>query len=383
MMTDKTMTMTMPTKENADLCRNQYDKLARDLLLYYTDTKKGENLIISQMSIMLLLSMLTYSTAGETKSEIEDYLCGDMDGEAFAQWLLATGKAVTDPAFLHSANAVCLRKSFRDAIRDGFGEKLKERFDAELFCSEHMMSDVNHWVKKHTNGMIEEIADKSMDDALLTFMNAIAFDAAWEETYWPSQIKEGRFRSTGNRTEPVTLLKSTEDEYVEDAFFTGMVKPYKGGKYALMALLPKKFGRQYLHKALEQMNLSGLYLSRTRGYIVNVTMPEFTADFDEKMNDYCENKGLQTVFTDHADFSPMSTSALNVGEISHKAKIEVSRHGTKAAAVTFSGFVGCTPGVLEHKNVKLTRPFVYAIVHTETGLPVFAGIENKIAKIVE
>ena len=380
MMTDKTMTMTMPTKENADLCRNQYDKLARDLLLYYTDTKKGENLIISQMSIMLLLSMLTYSTAGETKSEIEDYLCGDMDGEAFAQWLLATGKAVTDPAFLHSANAVCLRKSFRDAIRDGFGEKLKERFDAELFCSEHMMSDVNHWVKKHTNGMIEEIADKSIDDALLTFMNAIAFDAAWEETYWPSQIKEGRFRSTGNRTEPVTVLKSTEDEYIEDDFFTGMVKPYKGGKYALMALLPKKFGRQYLHKALEQMNLSGLYLSRTRGYIVNVTMPEFTADFDENMNNCCKNAGIQTAFTDHADFSPMSTSALKVGEIVHQAKIEVSRHGTKAAAVTHSDVLCGAVDRRDEKNVRLTRPFIYAIVHTETGLPAFTGIENKIAK---
>ena len=380
MMTDKTMTMTMPTKENADLCRNQYDKLARDLLLYYTDTKKGENLIISPMSIMLLLSMLTYSTAGETKSEIEDYLCGDMDGEAFAQWLLATGKAVTDPAILHSANAVCLRKSFRDAIRDGFGEKLKERFDAELFCSEHMMSDVNHWVKKHTNGMIEEIADKSIDDALLTFMNAIAFDAAWEETYWPSQIKEGRFRSTGNRTEPVTVLKSTEDEYIEDDFFTGMVKPYKGGKYALMALLPKKFGRQYLHKALEQMNLSGLYLSRTRGYIVNVTMPEFTADFDENMNNCCKNAGIQTAFTDHADFSPMSTSALKVGEIVHQAKIEVSRHGTKAAAVTHSDVLCGAVDRRDEKNVRLTRPFIYAIVHTETGLPAFTGIENKIAK---
>ena len=109
-------------------------------------------------------------------------------------------------------------------------------------------------------------------------------------------------------------------------------------------------------------------------------MPEFTADFEEKMHDYCENKGLQTVFTDYADFSPMSTSALKVGEIAHKAKIEASRHGTKAAAVTFSGFVGCAPRVLEFREVRLTRPFVYAIVHTETGIPVFAGIENRIAK---
>jgi serpin B len=112
-------------------------------------------------------------------------------------------------------------------------------------------------------------------------------------------------------------------------------------------------------------------------------MPEFTADFDEKMNDYCQNAGIQTAFTDHADFSPMSTSALKVGQIAHKAKIEVSRHGTKAVAVTFSGFVGCAPRVLEFREVRLTRPFVYAIVHTEIGIPVFAGIENRITKIVE
>jgi serpin B len=159
-----------------------------------------------------------------------------------------------------------------------------------------------------------------------------------------------------------------------------MVKPYKGGKYALMALLPKKFGRQYLHKALEQMNLSGLCQSRTRDYIVNVTMPEFTADFDEKMNDYCQNAGIRTAFTDQADFSPMSTSALKVGEIVHQAKIEVSRHGTKAAAVTHSDVLCGAVDRRDEKNVRLTRPFIYAIVHTETGLPAFTGIENKIAK---
>ena len=36
------------------------------------------------------------------------------------------------------------------------------------------------------------------------------------------------------------MLRSDEEGYIEDDFYTGFVKNYKGGKYAFMALLPKK-----------------------------------------------------------------------------------------------------------------------------------------------
>ena len=47
----------------------------------------------------------------------------------------------------------------------------------------------------------------------------------------------------------------------------------------------------------------------------------------------------------------------------------------KAAAVT-AGFAcaGAAPKI--HKVVELNRPFVYAIMHDEMGLPVFTGIVN-------
>ena len=64
--------------------------------------------------------------------------------------------------------------------------------------------------------------------------------------------------------------------------------------------------------------------------------------------------------------------------IIHKAHFEVDRKGTKAAAVIM-GVVcaGCAPMMEDFKTICLDRPFVYAIVHNETGLPVFAGIMNK------
>ena len=66
----------------------------------------------------------------------------------------------------------------------------------------------------------------------------------------------------------------------------------------------------------------------------------------------------------------------DIGLILHKTHIEVDREGTKAAAAT--AVVTCENAVAfdESKVITLNRPFVYAIVDNETGLPMFLGIQN-------
>lgn len=56
----------------------------------------------------------------------------------------------------------------------------------------------------------------------------------------------------------------------------------------------------------------------------------------------------------------------------------MDRKGTKAAVVSmFGGGFGCgAPIFIQYKEVFLVRPFVYAIIHNETGIPVFTGILN-------
>ena len=56
----------------------------------------------------------------------------------------------------------------------------------------------------------------------------------------------------------------------------------------------------------------------------------------------------------------------------------LDRKGTKAVAVTaMLAVAGCLPD-FEEKRVIFDRPFVYAIVHRVTGLPVFVGIINQL-----
>ena len=70
---------------------------------------------------------------------------------------------------------------------------------------------------------------------------------------------------------------------------------------------------------------------------------------------------------------------MTVSGIKHKASIQVDRQGTVAAAVTWAEIeVGCAPIMeyYENKEVHLERPFIYAVMNTETGLPVLTGIYN-------
>ena len=75
----------------------------------------------------------------------------------------------------------------------------------------------------------------------------------------------------------------------------------------------------------------------------------------------------------------MSGEWLKMDQIVHKAKIEVNRKGTIAAAVTMGVMdLGGAPDFENIRFVTLDRPFLYAVVHNETGLPVFAGMVNQL-----
>jgi serpin B len=75
----------------------------------------------------------------------------------------------------------------------------------------------------------------------------------------------------------------------------------------------------------------------------------------------------------------MTEEWLKVESVAHKAVITVDRNGTEAAAVTHAVMLwGCPPDSFKKKRkmVRLNRPFLFAIMHNETELPVFVGILN-------
>ena len=358
----------------------RYNAFTSDLMQRYIKSRKGENVILSPLSILALLSIASDATAGETSAEIKMFLDNGEASPDFGAWLLDIQKSFSSSKVISIANAVCIQKKISESIRPEFIEKLRNDYAGELFASEDIVSAVNKWVRKATNGMIDQIAEDSMKDMLTCLLNAVSFEAKWREEYEENDIYDDEFTDADGNVKEVPFLHSSEQYYIEDDSFPGFTRPYKDTGFVFMALLPKKKRSQsFLVRALKDTNLTDLYQSRTDQYDLSVSMPEFESSFNDDLTAFCREVGIEKVFTEEADFTPMSSEWLKADSIIHKARIEVNRQGTKASAVSAMVVVaGCAPDFDRMKYVELNRPFLYAIVHEETGLPVFTGILNRL-----
>ena len=367
----------------------KYNDLTTRVLNYFLSSDPG-NIVFSPFSVLMLLSIAADAVNGNTRQEILNVIGSDLEYESHRNMIseiqrlfteivtIVDGKeSYTKGGEVVSANAVCVREDIKNTINAKF-EKTIEKYHGELFSSKNIVDEVNNWVKEKTKGMIVKAADESMNQMVLCLMNAIAFEAEWAEIYEEDDVYEDDFTDADGNTHEVQMMNSTEYSYIENDLFTGFVKPYKDFEFSYMALLPKKKGKKAINKAVEAINLTEVFHS-AESRKVYVTMPEFKYDFDRDLKDVCRKMGIETMFTPQADFSPMSQEWLMMDAIIHKAYIEVDRKGTKAAAVSMGIVVcGCAPQPEEFKEVRLDRPFIYAIMHNQTGLPVFAGVTNYI-----
>jgi serpin B len=104
-------------------------------------------------------------------------------------------------------------------------------------------------------------------------------------------------------------------------------------------------------------------------------MPRFRLEAAFDLIPPLRRLGVQQAFGDGADFTGITgAEPLRIGAVVHKAYIDVDEHGTEAAAataavVTAAAAIRTPPPV----TMVVNRPFLFAIIETSTGLPLFLG----------
>lgn len=358
------------------------------------DISEGKNALISPESVLMALGMTENGAAGDTLLQMQDTLCGGMELGRFNDnmRLMKDNADNAEGLTLNIANSVWVRDdgSGRITMKDSFSDKVRDFFGADVFArpfDNGTLDEINGWVNENTNEMIPSILNSIHDYDVMYLINAVAFEGKWLTPYWDGDIDEnGEFTNAFGEKQTVTMLNSTEESYIEDDKATGFLKCYKGGDYAFMAILPNE-GVSVEEYASEMTgeSLRNLYDNRYRGYYhVETKIPEFTYDYDLSLTDPLIGMGMDRAFNDTADFTEMAetqTGALYISDVIHKTFIQLDRKGTKAAAATaviMTETAGneCRP--VEIKYVYLERPFIYAIVDTRTGIPMFIGAVNTI-----
>ncbi len=353
--------------------------------LFAESFEDGKNTLISPYSVLSAMAMTANGAKGNTLSQMEQVFGLGMDElNAFIRDYNAALPSDEKYKF-SSANSIWFRDSEDLVIERDFLQANADYYDAGAYKSpfnNETVRDINNWVSSNTDGMIKNIVNEIPEDAAAYLVNALAFDAEWEEIYHKYNIeKDMEFTKEDGTKQKAELMHSTEGRYLSDENASGFIKPYKDGKYAFAALLPNEgvTVSEYLG------TLSGEHLrdmlQNAERITVYAAIPKFKSEYSAEMSGTLSGLGITDAFDwSKADFSAMGHSTkpdenLFISRVLHKTFIEVTERGTKAGAATtvvLNTASSAGPEAETHA-VYLDRPFVYMILDTENNIPIFIG----------
>ena len=369
-----------PVSENIDL----------DMEFLHLENKKS-NMIYSPLSIKYALKMLSDGADNNTKKEIDDLV---------AHYTLAK---YNSSEHLSLANGVFILDSYKDKILDSYIDTLRKNYNAEVkYDSFESASTMNKWSQEKTLSLIKNmIKDSDLQDNLrMVLINSLAIDMEWQHKFGRENTYGQDFTKDDGSVVNAEMMHASSEykgEYVDESFgyyldddvqvYSRQLKEYDGERLEFVAIMPKterltdytadlsKNDIDDLLGKIEHINTKPLTVPVRK---VNLTIPMFDFEYDLDLVNDLKALGMHDAFTRAANLSKMTGNLdLYVSNAMHKAKIEFSEEGIKAAATTAffiaakSAFI--MPQETENINIVFDKPFLFLIRDTITNELWFVG----------
>lgn len=351
----------------------------------------AENVLISPTSVLTALAMTANGAENDTLDQMEAVFGIEIEPLRDYMKSYIENLPNKDKYKLHMANSIWIKDDENFTVNEDFIKTSETCFKAEVYEKEFnqkTLKEINKWVKKNTDGMIEEILNEIPQDAVMFLINALAFDAEWAEIYETTQVRDGKFNLSNGIQQDVEYMYSDENVYLEDEKATGFIKYYKDRKYAFAAILPNEdVGISEYVAEMSGESLKSL-LDNAQEVQVHASIPKFDVEDDMLLNNTLMAMGMKDVFDgSKADLSGIGTHTagnLFVSRVIHKTHMQVDEKGTKAGAATVVE-VKCESAMesLDSKTVRLDRPFIYMIIDCETNQPIFMGTMQQVVPLLE
>jgi len=367
-----------------------------------------KNLCISPYSINSALAMTFAGADGETRNEMARVLHFPISGDVPASFLALqnslqqmsakTAELVkeskkfggpSEPITLNIANRLFAKKGY--PFRDAFLSLVKQYFGGGFepldFAADPAAATqrINKWVADQTRDRIRDLIPGGALDKTtrLVLANALYLKAPWANEFSQNATQSEPFFVRGAPVDVPMMRKTTNFGYARREGFTVVSLPYAGNDLQFVVLLPDDInGLRELESKLSTDVLAGCAKLEKRD--VDLHLPKFkleppTVALKEKF----EALGMKTAFDippGSANFDKIAPRKPNdylyISNIFHKTFIAVDEKGTEAAAATAvvmmraTSMPGPKPPPIE---VKVDRPFVYAIQHVPSGVCLFLG----------
>jgi serpin B len=336
-------------------------------------TEGDDNLLISPYSIYVALLAAARGSAGESLEAFKTLL---FENESLDETIDAL-RMVPKSGALKVANSVWYREGVK--VHEDYLAALTKDFNSVVegldFKDPEAIDRINAWVSKKTEGMIESIIRKLHPNAIMVLINALCFEAQWEEVYQEKDVYDSFFENINGESVEVEFMSSKERSLIVSDTIIGFKKPYLSRRYSFIALLGEDF-----ETLVESLDSLEELIDSAEDAPVNVILPKFSYEFESDLSETLKQLGLENLFNPMADFSRMCEDDAYIGQVNHKTFIEVAEQGTKAGAAT-SVMMLTRSAFMKIREVILNRPFIYLIYDEEAQIPIFMGAVKKLPSI--
>lgn len=349
-----------------------------------SEVSRGQNLILSPLSITYALGMLNNGAAGQTQQEISTVLGGADVGSPdainqFCRKMMTESGALDGTTKVSIANTIFVNQPYQ--LKPSFVEKANTYYDAQPerrdFHDGQTVDVINQWASDHTQKMIEKVLDNETfnPDNVSYLLNAIYFKGAWQNKFDEKNTKEEVFDHAGYTKELTTMPMMSQAEefaYAEDDDYQAVRLPYGNGAYSMTVLLPKLTGSKIVNTVPQVPTAAqfGQLCRNMRSTMVYLKLPRFETKTDMFLNDVMSALGMPTAFTLRAEFPEFCNVETYIGLMKQVARIKLDEQGTEAAAVTV---IAQSTGMPHYAEFHATRPFLYVISEQSTGAIFFVG----------
>lgn len=370
---------------------NDYEKTSlNDLHSFsyklFENNMDEHNPVMSPVSAYLALAMAAEGAEGDTKVSFNNLFGNEIT--AVADDLMNKLPDKSKEFELSLANSAWIDDQYD--VNSDWLIKLKSCYDAQAFQTdlqdEAIVDNVNSWVEKKTNKLIKRmIDDPFMEEDVLVLFNTIYFDAKWQNKFSRSLMDEFKLSADEYCDAELMTNFGYHYEYMENEVARGIIMPYRnenGKKYAMVSLLPKNdmSVREMYSKLISENEMARLIDNRELK-MVNLKYPKFEIEFEKVLNESLMNMGLDIAFdSQKADFTAMGQPKNGrntfISLVLQKAKIQVDKDGTKAAAVTEVVVTTESCALQEEEPIEVffDEPFLYMIMDIDEQIPLFIGV---------
>jgi serine protease inhibitor len=347
------------------------------------------NLVLSPSSLASALGMAYLGARGGTARAMASVLrlpaAGGQALEAGLQARSTALRGLDGPGVTVAASdqvwadpTLSTLRSYLNAVATGYDAGVAR---VPLLSSpDRALQEINAAISAATRGQIPRLlAPGSLTDIGWVLTDALYLHAAWATPFQASETSSGMFTTVAGQRVSAKFMKGGAYRTATAGGWSAVWLPYRGGKLAMVALLPPSAATGCAMPAAPDLAaITARLAARNVSPTESIALPRVNLRTKSSLKGLLSELGMGVAFTSPADFAGLSPQACCIGAVEQAANLKVGEQGTVATAASAVGMVPMA--AMAPPQVVFNRPYLLLVTDHTTGEPLFlARVANPAA----